>query len=251
MTDNKPERDDKQKDAFFDHLLSDEDRQRFLQESGSRRELSADMELQTKIDASLRRTFHFDRPDREQISQLARGTELGKPPRQDRTRRQLAALVALAAILLIMIGAGVWQYINNRQMEPAFQPQPLARIYEETVERGFKPYYLCDDPERFAEVFERRHGTRLGLAEMPAGSFMVGISFLGGFSRNTTAMLCEVDRRNVIVFVDNAENNRPDLALPDGDSGLNIFGVRKDQLIFYEVTPLPSSGVIDHFLILD
>ena len=80
---------------------------------------------------------------------------------------------------------------------------------------------------------------------------MLGISYLGGLSRKTTAMLCAVDDRDVIVFVENAENDQPNIALANDDPGLNVYSVSKNGLIFYEVTPFRSSQMIDYFEFLD
>jgi len=251
MTDNKPDNNDSRIDAFLDHLLTEDEQELFLRESESRQELSSAMELQTRIDESLRRVFSFKQPKENLVTEITRPSELAKSGRLELGRRPNLIRLALAASLLLLAGIGIWQFYQNRPIEPVFQPRPLVEIYLDTVERGFKPYYECDDPQRFAQVFEMRHKIRLGLADLPSGNRMLGISYLGGLSRKTTAVLCEVENRKVIVFIDNVENDQPNVALAKSEPGLNIFSARKNRLIFYEVSPHPAPQLIDHFVFLD
>ena len=77
---------------------------------------------------------------------------------------------------------------------------------------------------------------------------MLGLSYLGGISRGTTAMLGEVSGKQVIVFVDN-DNQLDTLksVTNGGDSGLNVFTREKHGLIFAEVTPHAKPTLIDFF----
>ena len=88
------------------------------------------------------------------------------------------------------------------------------------------------------------------LAEMPADRYMVGLSYLGGSSRESTAMLCEVKDRPVLVFVDLAENyDEKVMKIPDG-SPLSVFSTEKFGLVFYEVNPFEEATMID-YMVLD
>jgi hypothetical protein len=68
---------------------------------------------------------------------------------------------------------------------------------------------------------------------------MLGLSYPGGLSRDTTAMLSEVEGEPVMVFVDRASADFAGAAM-DADPALNVFRDERDGLVFYEVTPLDS-----------
>ena len=76
---------------------------------------------------------------------------------------------------------------------------------------------------------------------------MLGLSYAGGLSRDTTAMLCRVDGQPVMVFVDRLANDLP-LAWANDKSGVHVHRVVRDGLVFYEVTPYESDRVIDYLV---
>ena len=71
---------------------------------------------------------------------------------------------------------------------------------------------------------------------------MLGLSYVHGLSRKTTAMLCYVDGKPVVVFVDRAENDQPGVAETPAE-GVHIFRDERDGLVFYEVTPYDDARV--------
>lgn len=248
MSDNKPKNSD-QLEAYLDNLLTDEEAQLFLSKPENRQQLLDQQELQNKIDESIRLTFRFDPRSETQISQLADEFEIGKLTHHRKQRRQNLIRLAIAASLFVFAGAVIWQVTKGwRVDEPFFQSKSLTRIYVETVDRGFKPYYECHDQKRFSDVFEKRQGLPLVLGELPQGSRMLGLSYLGGLSRHTTAMLCEVNDKSVMVFVDNLAHDATDVSVTRGDAKLNIFREVKNGLVFYEVTPLDKSTMVEHFV---
>jgi hypothetical protein len=153
--------------------------------------------------------------------------------------------VTAAAIAVVFV---TWRFGGRKQKEPFFEPRPLADIYRETVANGFKPYYECRDEERFALTFATRQGQPLKLAQLPEGRRMLGLSYSGGLSRNTTAMLCRVDEQPVIVFVDRQE---ADQALASGHSGPDLHVLRKEYhgLVMYEVTPFTDARMMNYLVL--
>jgi hypothetical protein len=71
---------------------------------------------------------------------------------------------------------------------------------------------------------------------------MLGLSYPGGLSRDTTAMLCKVDGKPVMVFVDRPSKDQP-LAVEHADAKTHVFRQERDGLVFYEVTPLDGPKV--------
>ena len=77
---------------------------------------------------------------------------------------------------------------------------------------------------------------------------MLGLSYPGGLSRDTTAVLCRVDDAEVVVFIDRLDRDDPRVAEND-DPRLNVFRQERFGLVFYEVTPLDEPRMIDHFAV--
>jgi hypothetical protein len=246
-----------QLDRFIDGLMSDIEAEEFLASCEDPNLAIAEREMQSKIDESLRRTLGFDEVEKEALVRVAkRGILTSQPVRRslvDSLRESRLFKLAIAASLLFIIGISGWMIGGfGRNVSPHFQSRSLAMIYNETTERGFRPYYNCEDDQRFADTFEFRQGTPLALAELPEGSRMLGLSYLGGISRNTTAMLAEVDGKAVMVFVDTDANGRElDVVTANDDSDLNVFVVERDGLIFCEVTPHETAELIQYFEVVE
>lgn len=250
------ESDDNQLDMYLDGEMPQQDVADFLQ-TVDEDLLKQTQKTQQQIDDSLRRILSFEDLDQEEITQrVLRQNLIGtnskdQPVDTNRMSRRSWAQVAVAAAVLLATSLGIWFYSGSSLIEPGFEPRALASLYSEKVESGFQPYYYCKDDARFAETFKVRQGQALALAEMPAGHEMVGISYLGGISRQTTAMLCKVDGQNVLVFVDRAGEPGFEIATADMDDDLNVFVEEKNGLVFCEVTPLDSAQMIEHFRFKD
>ncbi|MCA9187131.1 MAG: hypothetical protein KDA99_16000, partial [Planctomycetales bacterium] len=155
---------------------------------------------------------------------------------------------AVAAVLAWM--AVFWHFFGRKADAPYFEQRSLALLYHESVDSGFEPYYDCHEPERFASTFQQRQGRPLRLAEMPDGTRMLGLSYPGGFTRNTTAILCEVDQQPVIVFVDRLTDDNRRLSSCK-EAGLHIFRQELNGLVLYEVSPWPNRRVLDFLQLAD
>jgi len=246
-------------ERFIDGLMSEAEAEAFLASTEDRDQALRQREIQNEIDNSLRRSFKFDAVSADVVTEQILSGFPSKSPKgihSNSLSSNLASVqknplfkLAIAASLLLAIGlCGFWIYGGSGSVEPHFQPRSLAMVYQETNDRGFRPYYNCEDEKRFADTFESRHGHRLALSsEMPDGTGMLGISYPGGISRNTTAMLGEVDGNPVMVFVDDATNRGNVIQAVEPGSNLNVFVVEKNGLIFCEVTPLDSAKLILHF----
>jgi hypothetical protein len=213
--------------------------------------------VQQRIDDSLRRMMSFEDLDHEDIVQRFLRKDLIGVDAKDQaakptalSRRSLTQIAVAAAVLLVT-SLGIWFYSGTGGIEPIFKARALASLYVEKVDSGFRPYYYCEDDARFAEVFDTKLGQALALADMPSGREMIGISYLGGISRNTVAMLCIVDEQKVLVFVDRAGESGFEISIADSGDGLNVFVEEKNGLVFCEVTPLDSAQVIEHFRFMD
>lgn len=189
--------------------------------------------LHEEIEASLRRQFPVATAPPRQIKKVV--AAISHMPASIRWRTWGVAGAAAAALLLI---AFAWGQRASRVVSPFFEPAPLVALYQEAVAQGFEPYYECEDSERFAAVFAKRQGLPLRLETMPQGSRMLGLSYPGGISRDTTAMLCEVAGQPVMVFVDRLDADEQVEGIAADADGLHVFRSELANLVVYEVTPL-------------
>ena len=160
-------------------------------------------------------------------------------------------LLALAACLLVAASFAFY-WLNQPSPSIKFQQVAFADLYNDSVSRGFKPYYDCSDPARFAAEFKRRQGIELKLDNMPTHHSMLGVSYLGGISRNTTAVLFEKNKQPIIVFVDR-EDSEPDEFTVDEpqDATLSVYRTTRFGLVFYEVSNLPEPQMTKYFLLVE
>ena len=252
-------------EMYLDGMLPESEHEAFLKHQDSA-ELKQAQATQNQIDESLRSMFRFDPLDSEQVQELTRkafesdssSSVVDKPsPPTKLSRDQSAtgrwfAVAVLAASVLAFISGGMWWMNGNLPVSPEFQNQPVALLYQESVQTGFRPYYNCEDDQRFADTFESRLGKAVKLAksEMPEGTRMLGLSYLGGTSREAIAMLSEVEGHRVIVFVDRDGAGQPDVST-EGAEGLNVHVVERDGLVFAEVSPLEEARMIQYLKVLD
>lgn len=232
-------------ERYLDGLLDDGERIAFEAEVQRTPQLQREVHLARRIDDALRNTFRTE--VNSEIGLLKDPATVNRP--EDRVPAnwhvwQNGPAMAVAAVLLLLSGGILWRYHNRSDhTQPFFQARPLVTIFQEELQRGYEPYYVCDDAPRFAAVFAERQGVSLALNELPADRHMLGISYLGGFSRNTTAILCEVDRRPTIVFVDKASFASMEV-LAEPDSELEVHRVVRDGLVFCEVSPFSTPQII-------
>ena len=222
-------------------------------DSQDQEEIAFDLQLQSKIDASLARSMASGQLSSESHNTQMMDSVRKTAPKPKRQGLPKSRLWVLAASILIMVSVAYWQAGNsNPDTGGVFVPQPLAMLFEDTVERGFKPYYVCDEPDRFAQQFQDRQGTPLRLLPMPEKQRMVGIAYLGGISREATAMLGLVDEQPVLVFVDRFANDNEKMRQQVGKTtdGYYVSRVSKDGLVFYEVSSFETPQFVDYLEIV-
>jgi len=249
------ESDESQLDRYLDEQMSQQEATDFFNSvDGS--EMEQVVELQSKIDDSLRRLLSgvamVDEKEIENQFLRTGGGDLAgaKTVKSDGLAGGQLIKIAVAAMLLVAVGLGVWFNSAPQNVEPISVARHLTEVYAEKA-LDFRPYYICDDDNRFAETFRSKLGMAMALAELPSDRKMLGLSYLGGVSRNTVAMLAEVQGKDVIVFVDREGEAGIDIATEPVDPDLNVFVERKGGLVFVEVTPLKSANLIEYFRIID
>jgi len=215
-------------------------------EYGDQQQVDFELQLQAKIDASLRRSFPLEpikeSVHRQNMEELVASSKLPE-------RRKMAIRVLVLAASVLLLASLVFLQLNQRDSsEIAFNRQPLMKLFQDSVDRGFKPYYVCDERDRFAAQFEAQVGVPLRLAEMPEHKQMVGIAFLGGVSRKTTAMLGRVNDEPVLVFVDKLSNDDEEMQSQVGKNGqYHVSRATKEGLVFYEISGFEDGQLTEYF----
>ena len=239
---------DQRLEAYLDGSMPPDELAEFERLLTTDAEAALEVELQRQIDARLRKSFRVPELSSAQIEQVLSDRDqpsvLSGLSSSRHTRRfLLVAVGGLAATIACILFA--WQWSHRIDLEPYFRARPLVEIYREMVNQGFRPYYFCEDEDRFRFTFEKRQNVPLRLAEMPAERRMIGLSYSGGLSRNTTAMLCYVGQTPVVVFIDRREEDIP-MAANNPDTNLRVFRKRIGDLVLYEVTPLETANIMDY-----
>jgi len=215
-------------------------------EFSDQQQLDFELQLQKKIDASLRRNFPVE-PIKESLHREKMDALVARSRLPERRRMAVRVMVLAASVLLL--ASLTFLPLNRRDSSVViFTPVPLAELYQSSLDRGFKPYYDCSDPVRFAAQFEKQQGVPLRLAEMPEHKKMVGIAFMGGVSRTTTAMLGRVNDEPVLVFVDKLSSDSERMLSQVGKSGqYHISRSTKEGLVFYEISEFEDAQLLEYF----
>ena len=237
--------DDGRLEAYLDHQLSPEEAQQFEQRLRDDPALREQLSLARDLDASLRRTFPDRAASAESIERVRdAATSATKVQRPASTqRRKLVVAVLAATVGATMAG---WQLLNSGLLKKdrPYRLVTFEQIYDNAVNSGFKPTWLCEDDREFIETFEKRQGQGLRLAKLPSNMKMAGLAYIGGVTAQTTTLMMWVDGQPVMVFVETKDRDRPKEP-PSWSSGLNLFRREKLGLVFYELSPLDESRIID------
>jgi hypothetical protein len=238
--------------AYLDNTLSAADRAALEKSLALDPEAQGQVAAQQAFDARIRKQFAPPEMSVQDVVRLLPSADSRPSPQNPRTRRRtLFALAASVVVASLAWAAVVWQWNSDSSIEPYFQPRSLVEIYSETVDQGFRPYYFCEDENRFAATFALRQAVPLRLAPLPPDRQMVGLSYSGGLSRDTTAVLCHVRDSPVIVFVDRKQLDNPAIATSSSEPGIHVHRKELDELVIYEVTPFDTPLVSDYLQIVD
>lgn len=220
-------------DEYLDGGLSPSDRAAFERELAADAALRESVELQRRLDDSLRRSL---RP--EAITPPA-------PARQWGGRWSVRGL-GLAAAILLLVAGGVWAMFALRPQGPLEDPV-IAHI--RTVEAGFKPYAVCTSDAEFARFTRVRLGCALHTDADPSnadpskGLVLVGWSYDHKvLSEGTVTLLATFEGKPVTVFMDKSRHDKN--VVIQGDDCHNVFRGKTDHVVMYEVSEFKNAVVI-------
>lgn len=211
-------------------------------------------ELSSKVDQSLRKQFSPPKLDaahlagiRSEFDSKVTGKQTSSKRRTSEEKQERSKLFVVSSLVLaasVMLALSLYQSgilgIGGDNRGPVSKQIALVSIYNDTVDDGFIPYYDCSDEQRFRTTMQHRHGSEMRLDALDGNAKMLGVSYTGGLSRETTAILFEIEGKPVIVFVDKDSVELPDSILDTGESGLFAHRERRDGLTLVELSPFDS-----------
>lgn len=258
-------------ERYLDGLMEESEKEQFEAVLASDPDLAKEVEQQLEIDTAIRNQFKAPEvtlsflddfltdgtaateekaPSTEPVIAETRSSGLERidtAADEPHGKRGKYLLLAIAASLAWAVVAAQFYYRGGQGDQAiAFRPRPLTDLYQECLNDGFEPYWVCDNDEVFAATFQSRQGIPLVLANLPSDRSMVGLSYLAGISRNSTSVLARVGGVPVIVFVGRLESDwKPEVGFFQ-EQGLNVFRSQSDELVFYEVSPLDSKEITQY-----
>jgi len=234
-------------DAFLDGTLGGDDRREMQARIAGDPALRREAELQTRIDASLRRCGKA--PDVERL--LRKGAGLSKPIRsRSGLLQRIGRMAAMILIGVTVVLAVVWFAVpSGRQTNvPAYEVLGLEGSYRQLVGAGFTPDWRCETDEEFAETYRSRLGQALILGQLPADVEALGLSYSPALSYNTIALLARVDGQPVVVFADLAQSAEG-IAAAFSDPAVHVFQRSVGGLVLYEVTQKDQPAILGAMIV--
>jgi hypothetical protein len=208
------------------------------------------------LDASVRTGFDAPRGDdvihRVRAAAQARS---GKPadvtsapaptlalPRPTRSVARRAWL-ALAAAVVLAIGAGVW--LARESALAHERGVQLIAYYHEQVNLGLTPQWVCTDDANFRVYTQSRFGAPMTFTPPPAGLALIGWTYVRGPMRTPTnaVLMATRDTTPVLVIVEKREH--APRVTPPVDAGLHIYRRDLAHVTLFEISPRATPSVLD------
>ncbi|MEN1681636.1 MAG: hypothetical protein AAGJ46_18800 [Planctomycetota bacterium] len=227
---------------------------RFAEDSGVQQAI----EIDGLINASLRRQFQAPSVDERFLERL-----LEPPASPDAERKKVAPRTAASkrdkwmrvlAVAVTLACAYIWGTSGWQQLRELWEPQggyserAVAQVYQEAVQTGFQPAWLCEDDQEFAKTFAERQGQGLLLKPLPKGVRMAGLAYLSGVTPNATSMMAYVDDKPVLVMAARTALLPSSLLKPDPGQGVEVFTRQLGELTLIEATPLGEPRVLPYLV---
>lgn len=227
--------------AYLDGRLDEAQTAEFHRLLERNPEARAEMELQARIDESLKRLF--TPPDAKSLD-LDRPNVVENRPANRWLRLRAVAIVA-AMLLLVVGGWGLWAMLNPTvpEFKPRFPKLTLTQAYQNAADNNFREDWACEDEKEFACTFDYRLGKGMALAQAPASVEVLGLSYANTITQKSILLHAKVNGRGIIVFVDRASADKGQNV--DPASGLKLYKRKLDRLMLYEVSPLDKPYVLE------
>jgi len=224
-------------DAYLDGLMTPSERSAFEAAARSDPALREQVELQARVDSSLRAILPYDAPQPLRLERAPRA------PRPWYTQR-LAWLGMAAAVLL---GVFLTVYLTKGPEHPRV---PGDRLYTRLVKTGFVPEWKCETDAQFADAVQKRLGVPVVVPLATTGIEVLGWAYANNYdgsplTEHAMILMVRSEGKNLLVLMDRAER---DTGVQFGDEcGLYIYRREFEGLVLYEITPFTAPRVLSEF----
>jgi hypothetical protein len=228
-------------DSYIDDALTPAQRHAFEQQLRASPALAEQIELQHRIDDSLRRLFAV--PSAPSLPAIIVAPAPQDSPSLSFMRRYGLYIAAAAAILL----AFGFLLINLQPAPPPLRPYIIAKTtlrgqYQAELNAGFEPAVVCTTPDQFQEWVDTNFQQSLRPAETSEAIRLVGWSYSPIVSNYSGILLAFVDDQPVVVVLDRLD--RLDNPPNTGEGPQHIFEKQVNGLILYEITPFDQPRIL-------
>jgi hypothetical protein len=243
-------------ERYLDGQLDERERRVFEKSLATDPVLREHLELQTRIDSSLKRhlspsaQFVLEHPVETPpatSSASLRGQRSGGRGKE-RSPAQVSWLRIAAVVAIVM--SGYLLYMNVISPWRMNQPRIAARItpaaaYAREVQDGMQPYAVCTTSEAFAEFTRDRLGTALEIGPVE-GLTLIGWNYTHRvFSNDTITMLATYIDQPVVILMDHAEHaGAPGCSGEFDEESRTVGGI-----FLHEVRPKGVPSLLAHFAI--
>jgi hypothetical protein len=190
--------------------------------------LAAELELQERIDGSLKRLF--DPP----------ALDVPAPAPIPFVRSAPAARrwgwMAMAAAVVLCAGGLAWFALQR-------PGAGAAGMYQRLAATGYKPDWVCETDAIFSQFTSYQLGEAFLVKATPTVALIGWVYEKDVLGPRGAALMATVEGEHVVVVVDRVQYDRKVETPPK--SGLNVFRRQIGALVFYEVTPRSEPGVLD------
>ncbi|MEM9409788.1 MAG: hypothetical protein AAGA30_01665 [Planctomycetota bacterium] len=229
-------------DKFLDDLMTDSERQGYVENVRGNPHFESERRLQSKIDKVLNDRFSIS----DEVAELE-AIAISKLPAKRFGIRQRLMVYGVLVSLFSLIGLTAIQFFGA-STTPHFQPQSLTEIYANAASSGFLPYHECKSVGQVAGIIRYKIGSEVAVKNLQPDDCISGISYLGGFSRNCVSVFATVENQPVLVFVDDTVSKSEILEMEH--PGLQVFAKHANGVSIFEVTPLSQPSLLDCFQVV-
>ncbi|MCX5688905.1 MAG: hypothetical protein NTV94_03805 [Planctomycetota bacterium] len=231
-----------QADLYLDGLMTAEQAALFERELANNPALSAEVDLQRRIDQSIARQYSY--PANSDTS-LPEPKPIPFRPKAGPNWIRTGALGAVAACVTI----ACWM-INPFEPAPVVVPQArlsACDVYTQLEMANWVPSFKCKSDDEFVAAVAKRLGSGMLIPLSTVGVTLDGWGYADGYvgsplSKDTMYLLTHVGDQRVLVLMDLKKNDAP---ITKGACCTKVFRREVGPFVLYEITPNTEAKAID------
>ncbi len=236
-------------DAFLDDQLSPDQAEMVQASLDTHPELRDRVELQHRIDASLKRSFAHA-PFTLRASALQ---SVPTAPTQSARRLRLSWL-PLAAMVALTLGLATYflalrppSFPDPAKLAASATPTVFESSYRQIVDAGLVPEIVCTTDDAFRDWMDKQFQTPAIINPKPQGLTLVGWSYPKGIPGYIGALLATQSDQPTIVFIQQLSPGVQPVPPPHDPSLEQHFRLYKG-LLLYQLAPKGAPNLLPNFV---